>query len=311
MGCRGTLSSWQLRRRCLERVERAFRDDVRDFFRGAPGAVRQLADRMVGSPEIFGHEERDVEQSVNFATCHDGFTLNDLVSYNQKHNEANGEANRDGASDNRSWNCGVEGPTDDPAIEKLRHRQVKNFFAATILSLGVPMFVMGDEMRRSQGGNNNAYCQDNEISWLDWSLLEKHADLHRFVTLLCARRSERDIEHERQRVSISALLGHAKHAWHGVKLHQPDWSDGSYSLAIGGYLRGEGILFHLILNAYWQSLEFELPVLPSGQWRRSGSTPDSIRQTTFPRWLSRRSFPAILIAQLDHSVVMLFASIQE
>lgn len=287
-----------------------FRDDVRDFFRGVPGAVRQLADRMVGSPEIFGHEERDVEQSVNFATCHDGFTLNDLVSYNQKHNEANGEANRDGASDNRSWNCGVEGPTDDPAVEKLRHRQVKNFFAATVLSLGVPMFVMGDEMRRSQGGNNNAYCQDNEISWLDWTLLEKHADLHRFVALLCARRSERDIEHERQRVSISALLRDAKHAWHGVKLHQPDWSDRSYSLAIGGYLRGEGILFHLILNAYWQSLEFELPVLPSGKWQRWIDTgldsPNDISSLHQSPIVSGNTYRA-----LDHSVVMLFASIQE
>lgn len=287
-----------------------FRDDVRDFFRGVPGAVRQLADRMVGSPEIFGHEERDVEQSVNFATCHDGFTLNDLVSYNQKHNEANGEANRDGASDNRSWNCGVEGPTDDPAIEKLRHRQVKNFLAATVLSLGVPMFVMGDEMRRSQGGNNNAYCQDNEISWLDWTLLEKHADLHRFVSLLCARRSERDIEHERQRVSISALLRDARHAWHGVKLRQPDWSDRSYSLAIGGYLRGEGILFHLILNAYWQSLEFELPVLPSGKWQRWIDTgldsPNDISGVDQSPIVSGNTYRA-----MDHSVVMLFASFQE
>jgi isoamylase len=145
-----------------------FRDDVRDFFRGKPGTVRRLADRIVGSPAVYGHENREAEQSINFVTCHDGFTLNDLVSYNEKHNEDNGENNRDGTNDNRSWNCGVEGPTDDPAIERLRNRQVKNFFTVNLLSLGVPMILMGDEVRRTQHGNNNAYCQDNEISWFDW-----------------------------------------------------------------------------------------------------------------------------------------------
>jgi glycogen operon protein len=199
-----------------------FRDDVRDFIRSQPGAVRRIADRMVGGPDIFGHEDREAEQSVNFVTCHDGFTLNDLVSYNQKHNEANGEGNRDGADDNHSWNCGVEGPTDDPAIEQLRNRQIKNFFTVTLLSLGVPMFVMGDEVRRTQLGNNNAYCQDNDLSWFDWTLLDKHADLLRFVSLLCSRRGQRDVKHERQRLSIRQLLGDAKKAWHGVKLNQPD-----------------------------------------------------------------------------------------
>ena len=129
-----------------------FRDDFRDFFRGTPGSVRRVADRMVGSPELYRHKQREAEQSVNFVTCHDGFTLNDLVSYNEKHNEANGEANRDGTDDNRSWNCGSEGPTDDPAVEKLRNRQVKNFFTVTLLSLGLPMLSMGDEVRRTQGG---------------------------------------------------------------------------------------------------------------------------------------------------------------
>ena len=142
----------------------------------------------VGSPEIYGHKEREAEQSVNFVTCHDGFTLNDLVSYNHKHNEANGEDNRDGANDNRSWNCGVEGPTDDPDVEKLRNRQVKNFFTATMLSLGVPMILMGDEVRRSQGGNNNAYCQDNEIELVRLDAGRKHADVHRFVKLLLRAR---------------------------------------------------------------------------------------------------------------------------
>src|SRR6185436_3771707 len=145
-----------------------FRDDARSFFRGDGGSLTRFADRMVGSPEIYGHKRREPEQSVNFVTCHDGFTLNDLVSYNSKHNEANGEQNRDGTDDNRSWNCGVEGPTDDPAIERLRNRQVKNFLAITFLAAGTPMLLMGDEMRRTQRGNNNAYCQDTDLSWLDW-----------------------------------------------------------------------------------------------------------------------------------------------
>ncbi len=186
-----------------------FRDDVRAFFRAEPGSVARMADRLVGSPEIYGHEEREAEQSVNFVTCHDGFTLNDLVSYERKHNEANGEDNRDGADDNRSWNSGVEGPTDDPAVEALGNRQVKNFLTVTLLSLGMPMIGMGDEARRTQGGNNNAYCQDNEISWFDWTLVRKHADVHRFVTLLNERRLLRDVEHERRRVSLNQMIRQA------------------------------------------------------------------------------------------------------
>src|SRR5262249_47565564 len=126
-----------------------FRDDVRSFFRGEKGAVRNFADRLLGSAQIYGHEQREAEQSVNFVNAHDGFTLNDLVSYDQKHNEANGEDNRDGTNDNRSWNCGIEGPTDDLEIERLRNRQVKNLLTTTLLSLGLPMFVMGDEARRT------------------------------------------------------------------------------------------------------------------------------------------------------------------
>ncbi len=246
-----------------------FRDDVRDFFRGEGGAVRRLADRLVGSPEVFGHDGRGPEQSVNFVTCHDGFTLNDLVSYNGKHNEANGEGNRDGANDNRSWNCGVEGPTDDPAIEALRNRQVKNFFTVTMMSLGVPMILMGDEVRQTQGGNNNAYCQDSEVSWLDWSLVHKHADVHRFVTLLNARRLLRDTEHERRRTSLTALLAQANKAWHGVKAFQPDWGDGSRSIALSAEMKYEGLFMYLALNAYWEPLDFELPPCPTGgPWRR-------------------------------------------
>jgi len=248
-----------------------FRDDTRDFFRGADGSLKRFADRLVGSPEIYGHKEREPEQSVNFVTCHDGFTLNDLVSYNDKHNEANGEENRDGANDNRSWNCGVEGPSDDPAVEKLRNRQVKNFLTVTLLSLGVPMIVMGDEVRHTQRGNNNAYCQDNETSWFDWTLLKKHADVHRFLTLLTARRLLRGTEHERQRISLNRLISGANKTWHGARLNQPDWSDHAHSVALTAQIRQQNLLIHLILNAYWEPLDFELPPVGSGarnQWRR-------------------------------------------
>jgi glycogen operon protein len=246
-----------------------FRDDVRDFFRGAEDSVGRVADRLVGSPQIYAHKEREAEQSVNFVSCHDGFTLNDLVSYNQKHNEANGEGNRDGADDNRSWNCGAEGPSDDPGVEKLRNRQVKNFLTVTMLSLGVPMIVMGDEVRRTQRGNNNAYSQDNENSWFDWTLLRKHADVLRFVKLLTARRAVRDVEHERRRVTLTQLLQGATKSWHGVKLGQPDWSSWSHSLALEAELAQEGLQIQMLLNAYWEPLDFELPLVNGGQaWRR-------------------------------------------
>jgi glycogen operon protein len=286
-----------------------FRDDVRDFFRGEAGTVRRVADRLLGSPEIYGHEEREAEQSVNFVTCHDGFTLNDLVSYNGKHNEANGEGNRDGSDDNRSWNCGAEGPTDDPAIEALRNRQVKNFLTVTVLSLGVPMFVMGDEARRTQGGNNNAYCQDNETSWFDWTLLEKHADLHRFVKLLLARRALREITPERERVSLIDLLRGANKAWHGTRPGLPDWGDASHSVAFSGELRREKLHFYLILNAYWERLEFELPAAgdgAAGRWRRWIDTALESPLDIVP-WEAAAPVPGRAYRAEPRSVVMLVA----
>ena len=260
-----------------------FRDDVRSFFRGEPGSVRHLADRIVGSPGVYGGEAREAEQSVNFVTCHDGFTLNDLVSYDYKHNLENCEGNRDGCDDNRSWNCGVEGPTDDAGIENLRKRQVKNFLTTTILALGVPMITMGDEIRRTQRGNNNAYCQDNEISWMDWNLIEKHLDVQRFVKLLNQRRLLRDVGPERERKTLHELIHSALRSWHGVRLNQPDWSDHSHSVALSVEVESEGICFYWVLNAYWESLTFELPdidFVSHGPWRRwidtSLETPDDI-----------------------------------
>jgi isoamylase len=248
-----------------------FRDDVRDFFRSKNGSLKCFADRIVGSPSIYRHKEREAEQSVNFVTCHDGFTLNDLVSYNHKHNEANGEDNRDGGDDNRSWNCGVEGASDDPEIERLRNRQVKNFLAVTMLSLGLPMFSMGDEVRRTQHGNNNAYCQDNEANWFDWGLLTKHADVRRFVKLLIARRLLRDADPEFRRMTLNELIGQGLKGWHGVKLNHPDWSDQSHSVAFSAEAQKEGLLAYFIFNGYWESLDFELPPLPLGDkhlWHR-------------------------------------------
>jgi isoamylase len=287
-----------------------FRDDARDFFRGAPGSLRRFADRLVGSPEIYGHKEREPEQSVNFVTCHDGFTLNDLVSYDRKHNQANGEHNRDGSDDNRSWNCGVEGPTSDPAVEKLRNRQVKNFLTATMLSIGIPMIGMGDEVRRTQGGNNNAYCQDNETSWFDWTLLERHADVRRFVTLLNARRLLRDVEHERQRESLTELIRKANKAWHGVRLKQPDWRDDSHSIAFTVEMRRDGMLVHVILNAYWEPLAFELPPLAEhagGHWRRWVDTALESPHDIVP-WQTAPSVTVWDYRVEAHSSVVLFAA---
>jgi isoamylase len=248
-----------------------FRDDVRRFVRGDNSSVPAIATRLLGSPDLYGHEEREAEQSINFVTCHDGFTLNDLVSYNRKHNEANGEDNRDGFDENLSWNCGVEGPTDDAIIEALRNRQVKNFFTLTLLAAGTPMILMGDEIRRTQQGNNNAYSQDSELSWFDWTLLERHGDLHRFLKALNEFRQRRDTVAEANRLSLNEVLRRARIEWHGVALNRPDWSDHSHSLAFTVRSLGGRFLLHGMLNAYWEPLAFELPPLAPGSgqnWRR-------------------------------------------
>ena len=289
-----------------------FRDDARDFFRGETGSAARFADRLIGSPEIYGHEEREPEQSVNFVTCHDGFTLNDLVSYNEKHNEANGEDNRDGANDNKSWNCGVEGATNDAAVEKLRNRQVKNFLSTILLSVGMPMILMGDEVRRTQQGNNNAYCLDDESNWFDWTLVAKHADVHRFVTLLNARRLMRDVEHERQRMSLNQMIRQANRAWHGVKLHEPDWSPQSHSIVFTIEIRKEGFLVHFILNAYWEPLEFELPPMNNeagNTWRRWIDTALDSPHDIVP-WKTAPSISGLSYRAEARSVVVLFAPVR-
>src|SRR5262249_15912775 len=285
-----------------------FRDDVRAFMRGENDVVWRLSRRMFGSPDLYGHEEREPEQSINFITCHDGFTLNDLVSYDRKHNEANGEENRDGSDGNLSWNCGIEGPTDDPQIENLRNRQVKNFLAVTLLSMGTPMLLMGDEVRRTQHGNNNAYCQDNEISWFDWTLLDKYHDVHRFVKKLIKNRFRFEFVSNERNLSLNEILRKSQIRFHGIKLDQPDWSYESHSLAFTLTMLKGRVLFNAMINAYWEPLEFELPPTTpqhSG-WKlwldTSRTSPDDIYE-----WTAAPNFQGSTCIVQPRSIVALFA----
>ncbi len=247
-----------------------YRDDVRRFVKGDPGVVGSFAARNAGSADLYESRRHLPVNSVNFVNCHDGFTLNDLVSYDGKHNDANGEGNRDGNDDNMSWNCGVEGPTDDPAIEALRERQIKNFCATLMLSQGIPMFVAGDEVRRTQRGNNNGYCQDNELNWFDWTLPEKNDDLLRFWRLMIDFRKKHPVVH-RSRFFTGEVNERnlADIAWHGCKLFSPPWNDPSarvLACTLGGFA-GEADV-HVMLNMYWEGLSFELPTVEGRTWHR-------------------------------------------
>jgi glycogen operon protein len=229
--------------------------------------VHTLANRFFASPDLYAHEEREAEQSINFVTSHDGFTLNDLVSYNEKHNWANKEHNRDGHNHNLSWNCGVEGPVDvhtrrGAEIERLRVRQIKNLLAINLLALGVPMLLMGDEVRRTQQGNNNVYCQDNELGWFDWSLVERHAEIHDFVRSLLRFRSGIAVGPATRGMTLVELLTEARIEWHGIRPNQPDWSPNSHSLALS--VQDGRKHYYLVMNAYWEPLQFELPPVPEG-----------------------------------------------
>jgi glycogen operon protein len=262
-----------------------YRDDIRRFVKGDPGMIGAVAARLGGSADIYQSSGHLPINSVNFITCHDGFTLNDLVSYNDKHNEANGEGNRDGVNDNLSWNCGCEGATDDPAIEALRERQIKNFAALLMLSRGVPMLVAGDEVRRTQKGNNNAYCQDNDTSWFDWRLTDKNRSLLRFWRMLIAARSlfragraGRFFKGEVNERGLPDV------AWHGLQLHKPGWNDPNarcLAYTLGGF-DGQPDL-HVMLNMYWDALSFELPTVPGRRWHRLVDTarpsPEDIVET--------------------------------
>ncbi|HOU12175.1 MAG TPA: glycogen debranching protein GlgX [Anaerolineae bacterium] len=246
-----------------------FRDDVRRFVKGDEGTVEKLAARIAGSPDLFPQEGREPNRSINFVTCHDGFTLNDLVSYNKKHNGANLEFNLDGADVNFSWNCGVEGPTLDPAIQALRLRQIKNFITILFFSQGTPMLLMGDEVRRTQRGNNNAYSQDNEVSWFDWRNLEQHAEVLRFVQNVIAFTQSLALLREECFLSENAGSKASSITWHGVQLYAPDWASHSHSLAFELYHPDNHEHLHVMLNAYWEPLTFTLPAPRNGtHWRR-------------------------------------------
>jgi isoamylase len=247
-----------------------FRDDVRGFIKGDQGTAAKLRERITGSPDLYGSGHRPAGQSINFVTCHDGFTLNDLVSFNQKHNEANHEFDDDGTNSNLSWNCGVEGSPANAAIERLRVQQIKNFFALTLLSVGTPMLLMGDEVRRTQGGNNNAYCQDNESSWFDWGLCARNADIIRFVQELIKLRLDFDHGVAGGRISLEEFIDKARFEWHGTELGQPNWASDSHSLACTLHSFASSQVRYIAINAYWKPLEFELPVTgsPNRGWLR-------------------------------------------
>jgi isoamylase len=243
-----------------------FRDDTRRFVKSDPDTVLDLASRITASPDIYPQPDREPNRSINFITCHDGFTLNDLVSYNSKHNEANGENNRDGSDNNFSWNCGVEGASDDPEVEKLRLRQIKNLLTILLISQGTPMLSMGDEVRRTQYGNNNAYCQDNELGWFDWSLVEQNAGLLRFTQKLIAFTQARELFRETHFWSEGRK---PRISWHGVRLKKPDIGYHSHSLAFSLKHPNNGEYFHVMLNAYWKPLKFQLPRLNgTAEWLR-------------------------------------------
>ncbi len=247
-----------------------FRDEVRRFIKGDRNMAKAIAHRIEGSPDLYPHLNRGPNYSINFVTCHDGFTLSDWVSYSEKHNEANGEESLDGAGENWSWNCGVEGPTDNPDILALRLKQAKNALTLWALSQGTPMLLMGDEVLRSQNGNNNAYCQNNETSWFDWASLLSQKDFLRFVQkLIKFVQSLHVFKHDKPLIVTPQSIIEPAISWHGVRLGQPDWSEESHSLAFTLGYRQHDELLHVIFNAYWEPLTFELPPLARGQcWKR-------------------------------------------
>lgn len=256
-----------------------YRDAIRHFVKSASGDIEgqtivgRIAAVIAGSADIFQSGGELPTNSINFITAHDGFTLNDLVSYNQKHNEANGENNQDGGDNNLSWNCGIEGETNNPEVEALRWRQIKNFATILFLSQGIPMFVAGDEVRRTQRGNNNAYAQDNEISWFDWTLVERNRDLLRFFRRMIQFRKNHPILH-RPRFFTGQVnaRGLSDIAWHGCRLNSPGWFDSSshvLSFTMGGFTDDDGAEdtdIHVILNMDWQDLDFDIPSVQGRRW---------------------------------------------
>ena len=261
-----------------------YRDDIRRFVKGDPGVIGAVADRIGGSAGLYQRSGHTPVNSINFITAHDGFTLNDLVSYNGKHNAANGEGNRDGVNENLSWNCGAEGPG-EAAVEALRARQVKNFATLLMLSQGVPMMVMGDEVRRSQGGNNNAWCQDNAIGWFDWAKVESERDMLRFWSELIAfRRGHPVLMRNRYFNGATNARGLADIAWHGTELDAPGWDDPN-ARALGFTLGApdDGPDIHVMANMYWEPLDMALPPVEGRRWVRVIDTARAAPQDITPK----------------------------
>lgn len=248
-----------------------FRDDVRRFVRGDHGLIVPFMDRLIGSPDVYGHHDLEPDKSINFITCHDGFTLHDLVSYNDKHNLANGEGNRDGCSNNYSWNHGVEGLSNDVKVNQLRMQQIKNMMAINLISLGTPMILMGDEVAHTQQGNNNGYCQDNADFWFNWEKIEQNKQLLRFTKALIAQRKLLSAVHfdEQQRASLHEIINQkGSILWHGIKLNHPDRGEHSCAIALESQHPNNSHITYIAFNAYWEDLCFELPTAPNGKWQR-------------------------------------------
>jgi glycogen operon protein len=276
-----------------------YRDNVRKFLKGDPGMTRAIASALLGSPDLY--RERGPIATINFITAHDGFTLLDLVSYNDKHNDGNCEPGDNGTNDNNSWNSGVEGPSDEPAINELRRRRIKNAIALLIVSQGVPMILMGDEMGRTQGGNNNAYCQDSELNWLNWNLLGSNPDLfHFFKACITFRRAHPVLRNGYfLRGEDYLKKGYSDFTWHGVRIGKPDWSETSRTLAFmlkgeyakGGLYTDEDI--YVALNMHWRSRFFALPPAPHGKaWHLFANTGD--HAVHWPGWEARLENQRIL-----------------
>jgi len=274
-----------------------YRDITRRFWKGDGGLLSEFATRLCGSSDLYEWSSRRPYASINFITCHDGFTLHDLVSYNEKHNEANGENNRDGSSDNMSWNCGAEGPTDEGEINALRERQKRNFLATLLLSQGVPMLLSGDELGNSQNGNNNAYCQDSELTWLNWDLNETQRDLLKFTQSVIALRKLNPVFQRQKFFQGRSIRGHEIHdiAWYGpdsIPMDDNDWNAG-FVKCLGLYLDGEiigevntqgepirGDSLLVLLNAHYETIDFQLPApAENTRWKPLLDT-DQLRDST-------------------------------
>jgi glycogen operon protein len=248
-----------------------YRDAIRSFVKGDPGVIGDVASRIAGSSDIYKHSRHRPTNSLNFVSCHDGFCMKDIVTYNSKHNEDNGEGNRDGVNDNLSWNSGIEGETSDPAIVNFRNRRIKNFASILMLSTGVPMLLSGDEVGKTQFGNNNPYCQDNEISWFDWSLTKTNEELFRFFRLMIEFRNANSLLRRDDFFDGTINKRGLKDIdWHGCKLHSPGWMDPTskvLSFTMGAFEEKEPDI-HVMMNMDHEPLMFDIPAIEERRWYR-------------------------------------------